>query len=56
MKEIIKGGRIIGVKEYSIKWRITTNKNGRQTSYDIQKKYYPSFEDLKEYVLNEPTF
>lgn len=56
MKEILKDGRVITVKEYSIKWKITTTKNGRATSYDIQKKYYPSFEDLKEYILNEPIF
>lgn len=55
-RTIIKDGRTITVQEYAVKWRVTTTKSGVAIPYDVPKKNYPTFEDLKDYVLKEPLF
>lgn len=55
-RTIEKDGRVLTVQEFSQKWKITTDKSGLQVSYDISKADYPTFDDLKAYVLSEAMF
>ncbi len=56
VKTIEKDGRTITVQEYAVKWKVTTPRDKITLSYDIDKRNYPTFEDLKAYVLKEPMF
>lgn len=55
-RTIEKDGRVLTVQEFSQKWKVSTDKGGLQVSYDISKADYPTFDDLKAYVLSEPMF
>lgn len=55
-RTIEKDGRVLTVQEFSQKWKVSTDKGGLQVSYDISKADYPTFDDLKTYVLSDMIF
>lgn len=55
-RTIEKDGRVLTVQEFSQKWKVSTDKGGLQVSYDISKAVYPTFDDLKTYVLSDMIF
>lgn len=55
-KTIVKENTIFTIKELNKKWKISTVKGLIEITYDISKVEYPTFDELKEYILSEEIF
>ncbi len=53
-KSIKKDDRTITVQEYSQKWKVSTPLGN--ASYDVPKRDYLTFEELKTYILRQKQF